>query len=67
LGDALQAVMCGAGHNLRLILAALRLLCARFSPCLACPPGKNRVVKLASDVKCSGLSPAVSSSYAADP
>lgn len=27
LGDA---VMCGAGHNLRLILAALRLLCARF-------------------------------------
>ena len=30
LGDALHAVMCGAGHNLRLILAALRLLCARF-------------------------------------
>jgi len=29
-GDALHAVMCGAGHNLRLILAALRLLCARF-------------------------------------
>lgn len=25
-----DAVMCGAGHNLRLILAALRLLCARF-------------------------------------
>lgn len=25
LGDALHAVMCGAGHNLRLILAALRL------------------------------------------
>jgi len=23
--------MCGAGHNLRLILAALRLLCARFA------------------------------------
>ena len=22
--------MCGAGHNLRLILAALRLLCAQF-------------------------------------
>ena len=22
--------MCGAGHNLRLILAALRLLCARL-------------------------------------
>lgn len=30
LGDALHGVMCGAGHNLRLILAALRLLCARF-------------------------------------
>lgn len=29
LGDALHAVMCGAGHNLRLILAALRLLCVR--------------------------------------
>jgi len=30
LGDALHAVMCGAGHNLRRILAALRLLCARI-------------------------------------
>ncbi|WP_284415861.1 IS5 family transposase, partial [Acidovorax sp. SUPP3334] len=30
LGDALHAVMCGAGHDLRLILAALRLFCARF-------------------------------------
>ncbi|WP_280192866.1 IS5 family transposase [Delftia sp. PS-11] len=30
LGDAQHAVMCGAGHNLRLILAALRLYCARF-------------------------------------
>ncbi|MBV2163769.1 MAG: IS5 family transposase [Comamonas sp.] len=30
LGDALHAVMCGAGHNLRLILAALRLYCDRF-------------------------------------
>lgn len=30
LGDALHAVMCGAGHNLRLVLAALRLLCARL-------------------------------------
>ena len=30
LGDALHAVMCGAGHNLRLILAKLRLLCAPF-------------------------------------
>ncbi len=30
LGNALHAVTCGAGHNLRLILAALRLYCARF-------------------------------------
>lgn len=30
LGDALHAVMCCAGHNLRMILAALRLLCARL-------------------------------------
>lgn len=30
LGDVLHAVMCGAGHNLRLILAALRLYCARM-------------------------------------
>ena len=30
LGDAIHAVMCGAGHNLRLILAALRRFCARF-------------------------------------
>lgn len=29
-GDAVHAVMCGAGHNLRMILAALRLYCARF-------------------------------------
>ena len=30
LGDAMHAVMCGAGHNLRQILAKLRLLCARL-------------------------------------
>ena len=35
LGDALHAVMCGAGHNLRMILAKLRLLCARFRLALA--------------------------------
>lgn len=28
LGDALHAVMCGAGHNIRLLLKKLRLLCA---------------------------------------
>lgn len=31
LGDAIHAVMCGAGHNLRMILAALRLYCARWA------------------------------------
>lgn len=35
LGDALHAVMCGAGHNLRLILAALRLFCAQAGLALA--------------------------------
>lgn len=30
LGEALHAVMCGAGRNLRQILAALRLYSARF-------------------------------------
>ncbi len=28
LGDALHAVICGAGHNIRLLLKRLRLLCA---------------------------------------
>ena len=28
LGDALHAVMCGAGHNIRLLLKKLRLFCA---------------------------------------
>jgi IS5 family transposase len=28
LGDAMHAVLCGAGHNLRMILRKLRLLCA---------------------------------------
>jgi IS5 family transposase len=28
LGDALHAVLCGAGHNIRLLLKKLRLFCA---------------------------------------
>ncbi len=28
LGDAMHAVLCGAGHNVRMILRKLRLLCA---------------------------------------
>lgn len=30
LGDALHAVLCGAGHNLRLLIGKLRLLCAQI-------------------------------------
>ena len=30
LGDALHAVMCGAGHNMRVLLRKLKLLCAQF-------------------------------------
>jgi IS5 family transposase len=30
LGDAIHAVLCGAGRNLRLILRKLRLFCAAF-------------------------------------
>lgn len=30
IGDALHAVMCGAGHNIRLLLKKLGLLCAQF-------------------------------------
>lgn len=50
LGDALHAVMCGAGHNLRLILAKLRLLAARFAltlpgllAMLSAPVGRTRL------------------------
>lgn len=50
LGDALHAVMCGAGHNLRLILAALRLYCARIGlpmqaviAALLAAPGNRRL------------------------
>lgn len=30
LGDASHAVLCGAGHNIRLLLKKLRLLCAQI-------------------------------------
>jgi len=30
LGDALHAVMCGTGYNMRILLRRLRLLCAQF-------------------------------------
>ena len=48
LGDALHTVMCGAGHNLRRILATLRLLCAPDHALTQCRflsdqgPGKNQ-------------------------
>lgn len=37
LGDALHAVMCGAGHNLRMILRKLRLLYALILAALSAP------------------------------
>ncbi len=52
LGDALHAVMCGAGHNLRMILAALRLYCAQFGlsmnrviAALAAAPNNHRLAR----------------------
>ena len=33
-GDAMNALLCGAGHNLRKILRRLALLCARILECL---------------------------------
>ncbi len=39
LGDALNAVLCGAGHNLRMILRALRLFCVRIL--CSCVPVRN--------------------------
>jgi IS5 family transposase len=30
VGDALHAVLCGAGHNIRMLLKKLRLLCAQY-------------------------------------
>ena len=33
-GDAINALLCGAGHNLRKILRQLALLCARIWQCL---------------------------------
>ena len=30
-GDAMNALLCGAGHNMRKILKKLRLLCAQLS------------------------------------
>ena len=35
LGDAMQAVLCGAGHNLRIILRKLRLFCVLLCHMLA--------------------------------
>lgn len=39
LGDALNAVLCGAGHNLRMILRALRLFCVWIL--CSCVPVRN--------------------------
>jgi IS5 family transposase len=47
LGDAMHAVLCGAGHNLRMILRKLRLLCvfvlaALFNRGVAAVPSPQR-------------------------
>jgi hypothetical protein len=53
LGDAMHAVLCGAGHDLRLILAHLRALYCAFFVCLrpthlaALIPSGNDAVQLA--------------------
>ncbi len=35
-GDDMNALLCGAGHNLRKILRRLALLCAQILECLQC-------------------------------
>ena len=52
IGDALHAVMCGAGHNLRLILKAIRLYCALWGLAVierikTCIPDKTKKLALA--------------------
>ena len=52
IGDALHAVMCGAGHNLRLILKAIRLYCALWGLAVierikTCIPDKTKNLALA--------------------
>ncbi len=39
LGDAIHAVLCGAGHNLRMILRKLRLFYLLLLSFLCCPTG----------------------------
>lgn len=40
-GDAMNALLCGAGHNLRKILRRMALLCAQILECLQ-RPGQNK-------------------------
>jgi IS5 family transposase len=40
-GDAMNALLCGAGHNLRKILRRLALLYAQILECLQCPGQKQ--------------------------
>jgi IS5 family transposase len=40
-GDVMNALLCGAGHNLRKILRRMALLCAQILECLQ-PPGQNQ-------------------------
>ena len=41
-GDAMNALLCGAGHNLRKILRRLALLCAQILECLQ-PPDRIKL------------------------
>ncbi|MEO9101768.1 MAG: IS5 family transposase, partial [Burkholderiaceae bacterium] len=50
LGDALHAVMCGAGHNIRLILAKLRLTCARICSGVHASPGSMPPQRMSSEL-----------------
>ncbi|CAH2926277.1 MAG: Mobile element protein [uncultured Paraburkholderia sp.] len=46
LGDAMHAVLCGAGHNLRMILRKLKVFLRPHSCCLACPSRANHVRRM---------------------
>jgi hypothetical protein len=41
LGDALHAVLCGAGHNIRLLLSLLRLFAAYLRATMLAWPGQS--------------------------
>ena len=52
LGDAMHAVLCGAGHNLRMILAHLRVLCCAFVGLFMLPLMRTKPAPSMSPVLC---------------